>query len=72
VLELAPRAGLIVSVEPVSLGRLRRAAEIFVTGALGGVEPAQIDAASGAGGPMGPVGLSLAGALARTDELAVV
>jgi para-aminobenzoate synthetase/4-amino-4-deoxychorismate lyase len=42
VLELAPRIGLIVSVEPLSLGRLSEADELFVTGALGGVEPAQL------------------------------
>jgi para-aminobenzoate synthetase/4-amino-4-deoxychorismate lyase len=43
VLELAPRLGLIVSVEPLSLGRLAEADEWFVTGALGGVEPAHLE-----------------------------
>jgi para-aminobenzoate synthetase/4-amino-4-deoxychorismate lyase len=40
VLDLAPRVGLGVSVEPIDLRRLARAREVFVTGSLGGVEPA--------------------------------
>jgi len=42
VLELAPRLGLVVSVEPIDLRRLVRAGELFLTGSLGGVEPAQL------------------------------
>jgi para-aminobenzoate synthetase/4-amino-4-deoxychorismate lyase len=38
--EHAPALGRIVAVEPVTLDRLGRAEEIFLTGALGGVEPA--------------------------------
>jgi para-aminobenzoate synthetase/4-amino-4-deoxychorismate lyase len=43
VLELARELGLEVASEPLDLGRLSRADEIFVTGSLGGVEPAQLD-----------------------------
>jgi para-aminobenzoate synthetase/4-amino-4-deoxychorismate lyase len=42
VLELAPRLGLRVRVEPIDLRRLERAEEMFVTGSLGGVEPAHL------------------------------
>jgi len=42
VLELAPRLGLIVAVEPLTLRDLERAEEVFVTGSLGGLEPAWI------------------------------
>jgi para-aminobenzoate synthetase/4-amino-4-deoxychorismate lyase len=42
VLELAPPLGLIVAVEPLTLERLASAEELFVTGSLGGVEPAQL------------------------------
>ncbi len=45
VLELARELGLDVRVEPIDLRRLARADEIFVTGAIGGVEPAQLGAA---------------------------
>jgi para-aminobenzoate synthetase/4-amino-4-deoxychorismate lyase len=44
VLELAPRLGLIVTVEPLTLRRLEHAEEVFVTGSLGGLEPAWITA----------------------------
>lgn len=43
VLELAGGLGLDVRVEPIDLRRLARADEIFVTGAIGGVEPAQLE-----------------------------
>ncbi|HEV3054178.1 MAG TPA: aminodeoxychorismate synthase component I [Solirubrobacteraceae bacterium] len=43
VLDGAERLGLTVVVEPLALGRLQRAQEIFVTGSLGGVEPAYLD-----------------------------
>jgi para-aminobenzoate synthetase/4-amino-4-deoxychorismate lyase len=42
VLELAARLGLLVSVEPIDLGQLARAQEVFVTGSLGGVEAARL------------------------------
>jgi para-aminobenzoate synthetase/4-amino-4-deoxychorismate lyase len=41
VLELAPELGIDVRVEPVDLARLADAREIFLTGSLSGVEPAQ-------------------------------
>lgn len=47
VLELAGELGLEVASEPLDLGRLSRADEIFVTGSLGGVEPAQLDGHAG-------------------------
>jgi para-aminobenzoate synthetase/4-amino-4-deoxychorismate lyase len=47
VLELAGELGLEVASEPVDLGRLWRADGIFVTGSLGGVEPAQLDGRAG-------------------------
>jgi para-aminobenzoate synthetase/4-amino-4-deoxychorismate lyase len=43
VLRVARELGFDVRVEPVALGRLARADEVFVTGALGGVEPAQLE-----------------------------
>jgi para-aminobenzoate synthetase / 4-amino-4-deoxychorismate lyase len=49
VLELAPALGFEVSVQPIRLGELARCSELFVTGALGGVEPAHLD-----GGPPEP------------------
>jgi para-aminobenzoate synthetase/4-amino-4-deoxychorismate lyase len=48
VLELAPRLGLVVGVEPIDLRRLALAGEILLTGSLGGVEPAKL-----AGRPFG-------------------
>jgi para-aminobenzoate synthetase / 4-amino-4-deoxychorismate lyase len=47
VLELARELGLEVAIEPVDLARLSRADGIFVTGSLGGVEPAQLDRRAG-------------------------
>jgi para-aminobenzoate synthetase/4-amino-4-deoxychorismate lyase len=61
VLELAPRAGLIVSVEPVPLDRLAAADEVFVTGALGGIEPAYLERR----GEAWPVTRTLSAALAE-------
>jgi para-aminobenzoate synthetase/4-amino-4-deoxychorismate lyase len=43
VIEDAERLGLTVAIEPLSLARLRRAREIFVSGSLGGVEPAYLE-----------------------------
>jgi para-aminobenzoate synthetase / 4-amino-4-deoxychorismate lyase len=45
VLTLARELGFPARAEPIDLGRLARAREVFVTGALGGVEPAQLDGA---------------------------
>jgi len=42
VLALARELGLPARAEPIHLGRLTAAAELFVTGALGGVEPALV------------------------------
>ncbi len=49
VLELAPWLGLELRIAPFDLRELGEASELFVTGALGGVEPAQLegDAARG-------------------------
>jgi para-aminobenzoate synthetase/4-amino-4-deoxychorismate lyase len=71
VLELAPRLGLIVSVEPVSLARFAAAEERFVTGALGGVEPAYVAGSSEtAPGEPGPVTSALAARLAGAGLVA--
>jgi para-aminobenzoate synthetase / 4-amino-4-deoxychorismate lyase len=43
VLELGHELGLAVHVEPIDLALLAGAREIFLTGALGGVEPAHLD-----------------------------
>jgi para-aminobenzoate synthetase/4-amino-4-deoxychorismate lyase len=70
VLELAPRLGLIVSVEPVSLDRLAGADELFVTGALGGVEPACLAGASNAPADAGRFTAALAARLAGAGLVA--
>ena len=49
VLELARELGFDVRVEPIDLDRINRAKEIFVTGAIGGVEPAQLEGRSAGG-----------------------
>ncbi len=43
VLDGAERLGITVAAEPLTLRRLQRAQAIFVTGSLGGVEPAYLD-----------------------------
>ena len=43
VLELARTLGFEVRVRPIDLGELARASELFLTGSLGGVQPAQLD-----------------------------
>jgi anthranilate/para-aminobenzoate synthase component I/branched-subunit amino acid aminotransferase/4-amino-4-deoxychorismate lyase len=43
VIELGRALGLDVREEPLGLGRLARAEEVFITGALRGVEPAMLD-----------------------------
>jgi para-aminobenzoate synthetase/4-amino-4-deoxychorismate lyase len=43
VLELGARLGLELGVRPVHLSELASARELFVTGSLGGVEPAHLD-----------------------------
>lgn len=50
VLELARELGFEVRVEPIDLDRINRAMEIFVTGAIGGVESAQLGGRSPGGG----------------------
>ncbi len=45
VIELARALGIEVRVEPIELGRLQRAREIFLTGALRGIEPARCERA---------------------------
>jgi para-aminobenzoate synthetase / 4-amino-4-deoxychorismate lyase len=69
VLELAPRLGLLVAVEPIDLRRLARARELFVTGSLGGVEPAQLLGRQQPGAAAGPgaVAARLADALAVAE-----
>ena len=49
-LELARELGFEVRVEPIDLDRINRAMEIFVTGAIGGVESAQLGGRSPGGG----------------------
>jgi para-aminobenzoate synthetase/4-amino-4-deoxychorismate lyase len=43
VLKLATELGIEVQVQPLALGRLEQMREVFVTGALGGVEAAQLE-----------------------------
>jgi para-aminobenzoate synthetase/4-amino-4-deoxychorismate lyase len=49
VLELAPRLGLELRIAPLDLCELGAASELFVTGALGGVQPAQLEGDAGRG-----------------------
>jgi para-aminobenzoate synthetase / 4-amino-4-deoxychorismate lyase len=70
VLTLARTLGFEARAEPIDLGRLATASEVFVTGALGGVEPARLDTDTpGLGQPAagGPVTARLAAALRRAD-----
>ncbi len=69
VLELASVLGLAAVVEPLGLGRLERADELFVTGALGGIEPAHLEGQ--APRDPGPVTARLTGALADLRLAAV-
>jgi para-aminobenzoate synthetase/4-amino-4-deoxychorismate lyase len=52
VLDLGRRLGLEVLAEPLHLSRLAGAGELFVTGALGGVEPASLDGRAIEAGPL--------------------
>ena len=68
VLQLARGAGIHVAEEPMSIERLRRASEVFVTNSVHGVVPARFQ--SGSAGPEaawapGPVTTQLRAALAR-------
>jgi para-aminobenzoate synthetase/4-amino-4-deoxychorismate lyase len=67
VIELAGELGLPVDVEPLGLARLGAAREVFLTGSLAGVEPAQLD-----GRPAGDGGVTgqLAGDRGVTGQLA--
>jgi para-aminobenzoate synthetase / 4-amino-4-deoxychorismate lyase len=53
VLGLARDAGIQVAEEPMSIGRLRRASEVFVTNSVHGVVPARFQAGPEAAGPAG-------------------
>ena len=66
VLELGPDLGLDIRVEPFDLALLAGAAEIFLTGALGGVEPAHLD---GRPAGDGAVAVRLADALRTATQL---
>jgi len=61
VIEIARELGLSVRLEPLELTRVAGAAELFVTGSLGGVEPAIVPGGSALSG--GPVTARLADAL---------
>jgi para-aminobenzoate synthetase / 4-amino-4-deoxychorismate lyase len=62
IIATAERLGIGVAVEEVTVGRLRSAAEVFVSGSLGGVQPVEsVD--SRPVGPVGPVTVLLSAAL---------
>jgi para-aminobenzoate synthetase/4-amino-4-deoxychorismate lyase len=62
IIGIAGRLGLVVRVEEVSIERVERATEAFVSGSIGGVAP--VEAWDGRGlGPAGPVTLGVAAAL---------
>jgi len=63
VIRIAGRLGLVVRVEEVSIDRVERAAEAFVSGSIGGVEPVE-SWDSRELGRAGPVTLRIAAALA--------
>jgi branched-subunit amino acid aminotransferase/4-amino-4-deoxychorismate lyase len=70
VVALARELGFEARAEPIDLARLTHASEVFVTGALGGVEPAQLEtdrSGSGQGPAQGTVTARLAAALRRAD-----
>jgi branched-subunit amino acid aminotransferase/4-amino-4-deoxychorismate lyase len=52
VLGLAPRLGLDVEIRPIQLSELECAGELFITGSLGGVEPAHLDGPPFHSGPL--------------------
>jgi para-aminobenzoate synthetase / 4-amino-4-deoxychorismate lyase len=70
VLGLAHELGLETRVEPIELARLAQAREIFLTGALAGVEPAQLAGGAAAGG--GAITGQLAHALRTATHLVPV
>jgi para-aminobenzoate synthetase/4-amino-4-deoxychorismate lyase len=73
VVALARELGFEARAEPIDLARLTHASEVFVTGALGGVEPAQLVSATGGSGQPAAPGLvtaQLAAALQRADAAA--
>jgi para-aminobenzoate synthetase/4-amino-4-deoxychorismate lyase len=64
VISVAGRLGLEVGIEEVSLERLAHAAEVFVSGSLGGTEP--VESCDGRLiGPTGPIGLAISVGLDR-------
>jgi len=70
VVALARELGFEARAEPITLGAFASASEVFVTGALGGVEPAQLETDSGGSSrrpTQGPVTAQLAAALQRAD-----
>jgi para-aminobenzoate synthetase/4-amino-4-deoxychorismate lyase len=70
VVALARQLGFAARAEPIDLARLTHASEVFVTGALGGVEPAQLVTDGGGSGQRaapGAVTAQLAAALRRAD-----
>ena len=73
VVALARELGFAARTEPIDLVRLTHASEVFVTGALGGVEPAQLVTDGGESGQRaapGPVTAQLAAAWQRADTAA--
>jgi para-aminobenzoate synthetase/4-amino-4-deoxychorismate lyase len=73
VLGLARKLGFEARAEPISLGALATASELFVTGALGGVEPAELVTDSGGSDPraaQGAVTAQLTAALHRVGAAA--
>jgi para-aminobenzoate synthetase/4-amino-4-deoxychorismate lyase len=73
VVALARKLRFEARAEPIDLERLTRASELFVTGALGGVEPAQLVTDGGRSGQLpahGTVTSQLAAALRQADAAA--
>ena len=68
VIDLARSLGLEVGEQPIDRRRLARAGEIFVTGSIGGVEPALLSGAPAT--PAGPVTARLAAAWRARSQLA--
>ena len=69
VLELSSELRLELAVAPLGLDELAGASEVFVTGALGGIEPAHLDSHPGSA-ELGPVAGQLAEALAGAGLVA--
>ena len=67
VIEIARGLGFAVRIEPLDLGRLAEASELFVTGSLGGAEPAVL--LEGSAESAGPIAARLAAALRGAQRL---